>query len=218
MHKAKKTQTIVACSLIVAAIRRNLMTAGLSDNILSAHSTIAEFCGVDDHVAKFMITKYLRYAFLQENGQGMQQQFYLDLKTADEQSKELAEEQEETLSAVVAEFSAKDRVELDWIEIKLGRRVVTQVQNLGRISRSDEKMLNRQYPEPQIMSRKVEAKINFAPAPSTPAELLCLPCAPANEGVTGENKESERNCSKRHRIRTAAAAILAGYLTLRCVV
>jgi hypothetical protein len=146
-----------------------------SSAVLSAHSTIAKFCGVDEHnMARFGIVKYLRYAFLQEGGQGLQEEFVLDLATADAQVGELAEEAEGVLSAVVSEFTAGDRIELDWIEVRLpsksesssmrssskseaDSKVVLQCQALGKLSADAEAALLKQYPFPQIMSRKLPA-------------------------------------------------------------
>jgi hypothetical protein len=155
----------------------------LSNNVLSAHGTIAEFCGVNENVASFAVNTYLRYALLQIDGEGMRQQFSLDLSTADDQVKELAEVQDGVLSDVIADLECGDCVQLDWIQVKHSGKVVRQIQALGRLSSTDEKMLRRQFPVPQIMSRKVDEKnmfdmkrASFSASSDDNSSVLCQPC------------------------------------------
>ena len=194
--------------------------AMLSNTVLSAHGTIAEFCGVNKNVASFAVKTYLRYALLQIDGEGMREQFWLDLSTADDQVKELAEVQDGVLSDVVADLECGDCVQLDWIQVKHSGKVVRQIQALGRLSSTDEKMLRRQFPVPQIMSRKVDGKNMFdmksasiSASSDHNASMLCQPCNTLAEIPV---LEPEKTSLTKHVVRKYSIAIILA-ISLRFV-
>ena len=99
-------------------------------------------------------------------------QFHLPVAAADAQTSLLADETTAPLAAVVAGLRDGDRVELDWLQIRIEMDttvdahrfgLVEQCQKLTVLDAAAEKALVDQYPQPQIMIHKQQ------PAPGAPA-------------------------------------------------
>jgi hypothetical protein len=138
----------------------------LSDNVLAAHGTIAALTERTELSATFTIIRYLRYAQLQADGGPPQSTFSIPLKSADQQVATLAEEAEGVLTEVIASLNLRERVELDWIQIKLPGvqgELVNQCQNLGSLSTEKEDALRKQFPEPRLMGRKGASSVMGMP-------------------------------------------------------
>jgi len=141
--------------VVLAGIIRTYTMIWPSDNVMSAHSTIASYDGTSkDKFAGFTVQRYLRYAFMSKDASRLQRNFTINIGTADAQVEQLTSETEGVLSRVVAGFEVGDRVELDWIEVRLGEggKVVTQVEMLGKLSKADEERLVQKYPETQMIT------------------------------------------------------------------
>jgi hypothetical protein len=117
--------------------------AQVSADVLSAHSVLAEFVGrfaaatagaaaaeesvsaagvaANNGAARFRVVKYCKYAHLFPlEASGLLKTFELPLgSAADAQTRELADDTDGSLSACVAGLGVGDRVELEWLQIKL---------------------------------------------------------------------------------------------------
>ena len=153
-----------------------LTAAPKSTDVLSAHHCIAVFLGTTDDEAKgevrkegigrFQIERYLKYAHLfPELACGLMKQFDLQIAAVDVQTVIFGECGDESLSAVVAQLEAGDKVELEWLQIRVEMDtavdadrygIVEQCQKLCKLHAEAEGALIKEFPEPQIMIRKPE--------------------------------------------------------------
>ena len=154
-----------------------LQAAPIRTDVVSAHSCVAIFRKAPPEapagVATFGVARYLKYAHLfPELASGLVKQFHLAVAAADAQTSLLADETTASLAAVVAGLRDGDRVELDWLQIRIEMDttvdahrfgLVEQCQKLTVLDAAAEKALVDQYPQPQIMIRKQQ------PAPGAPA-------------------------------------------------
>ncbi|KAJ8607189.1 hypothetical protein CTAYLR_007352 [Chrysophaeum taylorii] len=162
--KKKKTQILAA--------------APVSTDVLSAHGCIAVFQGdgaaPDDgtaggaspgRVARFRVERYLKYAHLfPELASGLVEAFDLPLASADAQTAILADQTSgDALSSTIAQLKKGDRVELEWLQIRVETRtvvdedrysIVEQCQKLVKLDAKAEGVLLQEFPQPQIMIRK----------------------------------------------------------------
>ena len=146
--KKKKTQVLEA--------------APKSTEPISAHSCIAVFQGG----ACFRVQQYLRYAHIfPELASGLAKEFELPIAAMDTQTALLADQTKEdnTLSNTVAHLKGGDKVELEWLQIRVEMEtdidedrysIIEQCQKLTKLDDKAEKALMREYPRPQIMIRK----------------------------------------------------------------
>jgi G3E family GTPase len=146
--KKKKTQVLEA--------------APKSTEPISAHSCIAVFQGG----ARFRVKQYLRYAHIfPELASGLAKEFELPIAAMDTQTALLADQTNEdnTLSNTVAHLKGGDKVELEWLQIRVEMEtdidedrysIIEQCQKLTKLDEKAEKALMREYPRPQIMIRK----------------------------------------------------------------
>ena len=133
---------------------------------VSAHACIAVYQGTIEAKAGFKIDRYLRYAhLLPELASGLVKEFALPVgATADAQTALLADQIDgDGLSGTIASLNAGDKVELEWLQIRVEYdtdvdedrySVIEQCQLLAKVNRTREKALLRQYPQPQIMIPK----------------------------------------------------------------
>jgi len=149
-----------------------LQVAPKSTDAVSAHSCIAVFQSSDetkdtpglqcDTVAQFRIERYLKYAHLiPELASGLVKEFQLPVDNVDVQTALLTEQVSgDALSMTIANLDAGDRVELEWLQIRVEYetsvdedryRMIEQCQKLTRLNDEEEKLLHQQYPQPQIM-------------------------------------------------------------------
>ena len=108
---------------------------------------------------------FLKYAHLfPELASGLVRTFELPLTTADSQTSIFAESTSgDTLTTVVKQLTAGDKVELEWLQIRVEMeaemdedryRIVEQCQKLVKLDAAAEDALFRQFPKPQIMIPK----------------------------------------------------------------
>ena len=91
-----------------------------SAQIYSAHKTIAVYQGTEDGVATFGVATYLRYAKADASkAEEPRHDLSLPLAEADAHTALLSESAEGAISSVVASLTAGDRVELEWLQMRL---------------------------------------------------------------------------------------------------
>ena len=136
--------------------------------VLSAHSCIAEFLGISKEVASFQIKQYLRYAHLfPELASGLVKKFQFPLATADKQTSILADQTIGlALSNAIKALNVGDKVELEWRQIRVEMEtavdedrysIIEQCNKLVELDENAEAALLKQYPQPQIMIRKLQS-------------------------------------------------------------
>ena len=159
-----------------------LTSAPKATEVASAHKAIAVFDGVrgegeglaasklENAVAKFKIARYLRYAHLiPAIACGLVKEFSIPVGGgADEQTALLAfSTSGGALSEVVASLTEGDRVELEWLQIKVEMDtdieehkfgMVEQCQKLLKLDAATEEALVKQYPQPELLLPKVAPK------------------------------------------------------------
>ena len=92
-----------------------------SAQIYSAHKTISVYQGTEDGVATFGVATYLRYAKADaDRAEEPRHDLSLSLAEADAHTALLSESAEGAISSVVASLSIGDRVELEWLQMRLG--------------------------------------------------------------------------------------------------
>ena len=126
---------------------------------------------LENTVATFKIQRYLRYAHLVPAlACGLVREFSIPLGgAADEQTALLAfSTSGGALSEVVASLAEGDRVELEWLQIKIEMDtdvedqkygMVEQCQKLLKLDTSSEEALVKQYPQPELLLPKVEPRL-----------------------------------------------------------
>ena len=91
-----------------------------SAQIYSAHKTIAVYQGTEDGVATFGVATYLRYAKADASkAEEPRHDLSLPLAEADAHTALLSESAEGAISSVVASLAVGDRVELEWLQMRL---------------------------------------------------------------------------------------------------
>ena len=136
--------------------------------VLSAHSCIAELLGISKEVAFFQIKQYLRYAHLfPELASGLVKKFQFPLATADKQTSILADQTIGlALSNAIKALNVGDKVELEWRQIRVEMEtavdedrysIIEQCNKLVELDENAEAALLKQYPQPQIMIRKLQS-------------------------------------------------------------
>jgi hypothetical protein len=159
-----------------------LTSAPKATEVASAHKAIAVFDGVqgegeglaafklENATAKFKIVRYLRYAHLiPAIACGLVKEFSIPVGGgADEQTALLAfSTSGGALSEVVASLTEGDRVELEWLQIKIEMDtdieehkfgMVEQCQKLLKLDAATEEALVKQYPQPELLLPKVAPK------------------------------------------------------------
>ena len=148
-----------------------------SAQIYSAHKTISVYQGTEDGVATFGVATYLRYAKADaDRAEEPRHDLSLSLAEADAHTALLSESAEGTISSVVASLSIDDRVELEWLQMRLPGAVfdsepVRVCPKLARVTEAEEKALIEQW------CQKVPAPglVSGVPRPAP----ICAPCKPA---------------------------------------
>ena len=143
-----------------------LRSAPVATDVVSAHSCVAvykEGTSADGFV-RFTVDRYLKYAHLfPELASGLVKEFVLPLASADAQTAILADDAAASLTAVVSGLRDGDRVELDWLQIRIEMDtavdahrfgLVEQCQKLAKLDADAEARLLAEFPQPQIMIRK----------------------------------------------------------------
>ena len=150
--------------------------------VYSAHATIAVFQGVDDaNVARFEIARYLRYARADgERAEEPRHELALELGAADAHTAMLADEADGgAISRVVAELAPGDRVELEFLQMRLPGaaegEVVRVCPKLARVSEAEEEALVARFCRPLVPP-------SFISRPSPAQARVCPPCPPAGKG------------------------------------
>ena len=139
-----------------------------SAQIYSAHKTISVYQGTEDGVATFGVATYLRYAKADASkAEEPRHDLSLPLAAADAHTALLSESAEGAISSVVASLSIGDRVELEWLQIKIEMDtdieehkfgMVEQCQKLLKLDAATEEALVKQYPQPELLLPKVAPK------------------------------------------------------------
>ena len=148
-----------------------------SAQIYSAHKTSAVYQGTEDGVATFGVATYLRYAKADaDRAEEPRHDLSLSLAEADAHTALLSESAEGAISAVVASLTVGDRVELEWLQMRLPGAVfdsepVRVCPKLARVTEAEEKALIEQW------CQKVPAPglVSCLPRPAP----ICAPCKPA---------------------------------------
>ena len=148
-----------------------------SAQIYSAHKTIAVYQGTEDGVATFGVATYLRYAKADASkAEEPRHDLVLPLAAADAHTALLSESAEGAISSVVASLTAGDRVELEWLQMRLpgaafDSEPVRVCPKLARVTEAEEKALIEQW------CQKVPAPglVSGVPRPAP----ICAPCKPA---------------------------------------
>ena len=148
-----------------------------SAQIYSAHKTIAVYQGTEDGVATFGVATYLRYAKADaDRAEEPRHDLALPLAAADAHTALLSESAEGAISSVVASLTAGDRVELEWLQMRLpgapfDSEPVRVCPKLARVTEAEEKALIEQW------CQKVPAPglVSGVPRPAP----ICAPCKPA---------------------------------------
>ncbi len=148
-----------------------------SAQIYSAHKTIAVYQGTEDGVATFGVATYLRYAKADaDRAEEPRHDLSLPLAEADRHTALLSESAEGAISSVVASLTAGDRVELEWLQMRLpgaafDSEPVRVCPKLARVTEAEEKALIEQW------CQKVPAPglVSGVPRPAP----ICAPCKPA---------------------------------------
>ncbi|KAL9184198.1 hypothetical protein ACHAXT_002284 [Thalassiosira profunda] len=146
---------------------------------VSAHSCIAVYSGSTANVdlvsgnARFQVDRYLRYAHLiPDLASGLVKEFELPLAAADDQTALLADETTNSLAGTVSQLKKGDKVELEWLEIRVEYdteldeeryRIIQQVQKLGKLEETAAKALVEKYPQPEIMLPKDQMMCGSGP-------------------------------------------------------
>ena len=122
-----------------------------SAQIYSAHKTIAVYQGTEDGVATFGVATYLRYAKADASrAEEPRHDLALPLAEADAHTALLSESAEGAISSVVASLTAGDRVELEWLQMRLpgaafDSEPVRVCPKLARVTEAEEKALIEQW-------------------------------------------------------------------------
>ena len=148
-----------------------------SAQIYSAHKTISVYQGTEDGVATFGVATYLRYAKADASkAEEPRHDLALPLAEADAHTALLSESAEGAISSVVASLTAGDRVELEWLQMRLpgaafDSEPVRVCPKLARVTEAEEKALIEQW------CQKVPAPglVSGVPRPAP----ICAPCKPA---------------------------------------
>ena len=159
-----------------------LRSAPVATDVVSAHSCVAvykEGTSADGFV-RFAVDRYLKYAHLfPELASGLVKEFVLPLASADAQTALLADDAAASLTAVVGGLRDGDRVELDWLQIRIEMDtavdahrfgLVEQCQKLAKLDEATEKALCDQFPQPQIMIKKPDATCKPEPVEKAKAK------------------------------------------------
>ena len=146
-----------------------LRSAPVATDVVSAHSCVAvykEGTSADGFV-RFTVDRYLKYAHLfPELASGLVKEFVLPLASADAQTAILADDAAASLTAVVSGLRDGDRVELDWLQIRIEMDtavdahrfgLVEQCQKLAKLDAAAEARLLAEFPQPQIRKQQKEA-------------------------------------------------------------
>ena len=147
-----------------------------SAQIYSAHKTISVYQGTEDGVATFGVATYLRYAKADASkAEEPRHDLALPLAEADAHTALLSESAEGAISSVVASLSIGDRVELEWLQMRLpgaafDSEPVRVCPKLARVTEAEEKALIEQW------CQKVPAPglVSGVPRPAP----ICAPCKP----------------------------------------
>ena len=147
-----------------------------SAQIYSAHKTISVYQGTEDGVATFGVATYLRYAKADASkAEEPRHDLALPLAEADRHTALLSESAEGAISSVVASLTAGDRVELEWLQMRLpgaafDSEPVRVCPKLARVTEAEEKALIEQW------CQKVPAPglVSGVPRPAP----ICAPCKP----------------------------------------
>ena len=148
----------------------------------SAHKTIAVYQGTEDGVATFGVATYLRYAKADaDRAEEPRHDLALPLAAADRHTALLSESAEGGISSVVASLSIGDRVELEWLQMRLpgaafDSEPVRVCPKLARVTEAEEKALIEQW------CQKVPAPglVSGVPRPAP----ICAPCKPAKPNIS----------------------------------
>ena len=148
-----------------------------SAQIYSAHKTISVYQGTEDGVATFGVATYLRYAKADASkAEEPRHDLALPLAEADAHTALLSASAEGAISSVVASLSIGDRVELEWLQMRLpgaafDSEPVRVCPKLARVTEAEEKALIEQW------CQKVPAPglVSGVPRPAP----ICAPCKPA---------------------------------------
>ena len=133
--------------------------------------------GTEDGVATFGVATYLRYAKADASkAEEPRHDLSLPLAEADRHTALLSESAEGAISSVVASLTAGDRVELEWLQMRLpgaafDSEPVRVCPKLARVTEAEEKALIEQW------CQKVPAPglVSGVPRPAP----ICAPCKPA---------------------------------------
>ena len=147
-----------------------------SAQIYSAHKTISVYQGTEDGVATFGVATYLRYAKADASkAEEPRHDLALPLAEADRHTALLSESAEGAISSVVASLTIGDRVELEWLQMRLpgaafDSEPVRVCPKLARVTEAEEKALIEQW------CQKVPAPglVSGVPRPAP----ICAPCKP----------------------------------------
>ena len=153
-----------------------------SAQIYSAHKTIAVYQGTEDGVATFGVATYLRYAKADASkAEEPRHDLALPLAAADAHTALLSESAEGAISSVVASLTIDDRVELEWLQMRLpgaafDSEPVRVCPKLARVTEAEEKALiehggARRWPAPGL-GRRAAAGADLRARASRPSRRL----------------------------------------------
>ena len=148
-----------------------------SAQVYSAHATISVFQGVEAGVATFGVATYLRYARADANrAEEPRHDLALNLAEADAHMALLAESAEGgAISNVVAGLAVGDRVELEWLQMRLPGAAFDSeparvCPKLARVDEAEEQALIERWCQKVSAPGLVSGVPKMAP--------ICVPCKP----------------------------------------
>ena len=171
ISKAELTERIRRYKIEIQAPKEKetqvLKVTPKSTTVVSAHSVIGVFSASSDQsMGTFDVERYLKYAHLfPELASGLVKQLKLPLNSVDSQTAILAADTNDSLSVVVGQLNAGDKVELEWLQIRVEYdtdidedryRIIEQCIKLHAVNTAAEVELVKQYPQPQIMIPKLQ--------------------------------------------------------------
>ena len=132
-----------------------------SNEVLSAHSTIARLVSSDGGTAVFGVKHYLRYAQLSvDKGDPPQKEWRSTIGHAEAQTARFADEAEGSIAAVIASLKIGSVVMLDWLQVAVaaGGYVEHPCQKLEPIGKAAEEKLLVASPEVCTLARTLATR------------------------------------------------------------
>jgi hypothetical protein len=154
----------------------------MSNEVLSAHGTIARLESSTGGTAVFAVKHYLRYAQLSiDRADPPQKEWRISVGNADSQTAQFADETEGSIAAVIAALGIGSLVALDWLQVAVRARGTEHIeypcQKLEPISKATEERLLAEHPEIQILGLTSRMETLLRSARNRPDALAALHAA-----------------------------------------